>query len=71
MDKSTVAVMRELVDVMYTPVDPPYVPHDAGLALHTGYVEKFWASSVSMYDFLVPSYAHATALQHEVRATVQ
>lgn len=46
------AVMRELVDVMYTPKDPPYVSHANGLALHTAYIEKFWASSVSMYDFL-------------------
>ena len=40
----------------YTPVDPPYVSHAEGLALHTAYIEKFWASSVSMYDFLVPEY---------------
>ena len=51
-----VAVMRELVDVMYTPKDPPYVPHADGLRLHTEYVEKFWASSVSMYDVLAPQY---------------
>lgn len=51
-----VAVVRELVDVMYTPQDPPYVPHAEGLALHTAYVEKFYAGSVSMYDLLVPSY---------------
>ena len=30
-----VAVVRELVDVMYTPKDPPYVSHAEGLALHT------------------------------------
>jgi hypothetical protein len=40
----------------YTPIDPPYVSHAEGLALHTAYIEKFWASSVSMYDFLVPEY---------------
>lgn len=33
-----------------------YVPHADALALHTAYIEKFWASSVSMYDFLVPGY---------------
>lgn len=59
MGKDNIAVMRELVDVMYTPLDPPYVAHDVGLALHTAYVEKFWASSVSMYDFLVPNYPKA------------
>ena len=52
------AVVRELVDVMYTPNDSPYVSHAEGLELHTEYVEKFWASSVSMYDILVPGYAH-------------
>ena len=62
---------------MYTPVDSPYVSHADGLAIHTAYIEKvrahslsrlcavlltrkrrlqFWASSVSMYDFLVPTY---------------
>ena len=77
---------------MYTPVDSPYVSHADGLAIHTAYIEKvraytlsrldvadrtidrcrvrsarslllsrtrrlqFWASSVSMYDFLVPKY---------------
>ena len=51
-----VAVVRELVDVMYTPMDPPYCSHAEGLRLHTEYVEKFWASSVSMYDVLVPGY---------------
>ena len=40
----------------YTPIDPPYVSHAEGLALHTAYIEKFWGSSVSMYDFLVPEY---------------
>lgn len=40
----------------YTPIDPPYVSHADGLALHTAYIEKFWASSVSMYDILVPKY---------------
>jgi hypothetical protein len=51
-----VAVVRELVDVMYTPKDTPYCSHAEGLRLHTEYIEKFWASSVSMYDVLVPSY---------------
>jgi hypothetical protein len=29
------------------------------MAIHTAYIEKFWASSVSMYDLLVPSYHKA------------
>lgn len=57
--KERIAVVRELVDVMYTPKDSPYVAHDVGLALHTAYIEKFWASSVSMYDLLVPGYPPA------------
>eukprot|EP00947_MAST-08B_sp_MAST-8B-sp1_P000556 g556.t1 len=51
-DKSNLAVVRDLVDVMYTPEDSPYVSHAEGLRLHTSYVEKFWASSLSMYDIL-------------------
>jgi len=50
------AVVRELVDVMYTPKDKPYVSHAEGLQIHTAYLEKFWATSVSMYDILAPSY---------------
>lgn len=50
--RDNLAVVRELVDVMYTPQDPPYVSHTTGLKLHTEYMEKFWASSVSMYDIL-------------------
>ena len=48
--------LRFLGATRYTPVDPPYVSHAEGLALHTAYIEKFWGSSVSMYDFLVPEY---------------
>ena len=57
--RDNVAVVRELVDVMYTPKDPPYVSHAEGLALHTAYVEKFWGGSVSMYDALAPFYSGA------------
>lgn len=46
--RERVAVVRELVDVMYTPKDAPYVSHADGLSIHTAYVEKFWAVSVSM-----------------------
>lgn len=51
-NKNNIAVVRDLVDVMYTPKDPPYVSHDEGLKIHTEYVEKFWANSLSMYDIL-------------------
>jgi hypothetical protein len=53
------AIVRELTDVMYTPKDPPYVSHSEGVQLQTEYIEKFLASSVSMYDFLVPEYPQA------------
>ena len=33
-----------------------YVAHEAGLAIHTGFIEKFLCGSVSMYDWLVHSY---------------
>ena len=46
----------DLVICRYTPKDPPYVSHAAGLELHTDYIEKFWGSSISMYDILVSSY---------------
>jgi len=46
----------DLVVCRYTPTDPPYVSHAAGLELHTDYIEKFWGSSISMYDILVSSY---------------
>eukprot|EP00657_Telonema_sp_P-1_P007137 TRINITY_DN26784_c0_g1_i1.p2 TRINITY_DN26784_c0_g1~~TRINITY_DN26784_c0_g1_i1.p2 ORF type:complete len:105 (+),score=9.99 TRINITY_DN26784_c0_g1_i1:53-367(+) len=55
-DKQDIAVVRELVDVMYTPKDPPYVTHAQGLAIHTDYIERFWGSSVSMYDVLTHAY---------------
>jgi len=53
---SNCAVMRELVDVMYTPKDSPYVSHAEGVELQTAWIEKFLVSSVSMYDILGPSY---------------
>jgi hypothetical protein len=43
----------------YTPRDAPYVSHDEGLAIHTAFIEKFVASSVSMYDILAPSYKYS------------
>jgi hypothetical protein len=57
-----IAVVRELVDVMYTPADPPYVPHAEGVALQTGYIERFWGQSVSMYDWIDTTSATAAAV---------
>jgi hypothetical protein len=48
-----------LVQRRYTPRDAPYVSHDEGLAIHTAFIEKFVASSVSMYDILAPSYKYS------------
>jgi hypothetical protein len=59
-----VAVVRELVDVMYTPRDPPYVAHAEGLRLHTSYVEKFWAASLSMCAWLTCTRALFTRCAH-------
>ena len=50
------AVMRELVDVSNNPADRLYVSHAWELEILTAYIEKFWASSVSMYNLLVPEY---------------
>eukprot|EP01062_Namystynia_karyoxenos_P061702 TRINITY_DN5411_c0_g1_i1.p1 TRINITY_DN5411_c0_g1~~TRINITY_DN5411_c0_g1_i1.p1 ORF type:complete len:301 (+),score=86.35 TRINITY_DN5411_c0_g1_i1:78-905(+) len=54
-----IAVVRELTDIMYTPKDPPYVPHLEAVQLNHEYIEMFWASTMSMYDVLAPSYAKA------------
>ena len=35
---------------MYTPVDSPYVSHADGLAIHTAYIEKVRAHSLSRLD---------------------
>lgn len=51
-DQFNVALIRELVDVMYNPLLSPYVSHAEGTHLMTGFIEKFWASTMSMYDFL-------------------
>lgn len=51
-----IAIVRELVDVMYTPYDAPYVSHVHGVQLMTEYIEKFWVNSISMYDILTPWY---------------
>ena len=59
--KQDIAVVRELVDIMYTPKDPPYLSHAEGLQTHTAYIEKFWGSSLSMYDILAPAYSHRDA----------
>jgi nicotinamidase-related amidase len=36
-------LVADLTDAMYDPADPPYVDHDAGTALVTGYIEAFVA----------------------------
>ena len=36
--------------VMYTPVDSPYVSHADGLAIHTAYIEKVRAYTLSRLD---------------------
>mmetsp|Transcript_100760 Transcript_100760/g.157350 ORF Transcript_100760/g.157350 Transcript_100760/m.157350 type:complete len:279 (-) Transcript_100760:16-852(-) len=59
---SNTAVVRELVDVMYTPVDSPYVSHAEGIALQTAWLEKHLVSSISMYDFLKPTYDNHKAV---------
>ena len=33
-----VALMRDLVDTMYSPLDPPYVEHDLGNAIMTSFI---------------------------------
>eukprot|EP01064_Diplonema_japonicum_P028218 TRINITY_DN4277_c0_g1_i2.p1 TRINITY_DN4277_c0_g1~~TRINITY_DN4277_c0_g1_i2.p1 ORF type:complete len:276 (+),score=18.43 TRINITY_DN4277_c0_g1_i2:244-1071(+) len=53
---SQISVVREHVDVMYTPYDPPYVPHKVGVRMQTDYIEQFWGRSFSVYDILTPSY---------------
>ena len=35
---------------MYTPVDSPYVSHADGLAIHTAYIEKVRAYTLSRLD---------------------
>ena len=41
----------------YSPLDPPYVAHDLGNEIMTGFIEKFWAPSISFYDFVEPRLA--------------
>ena len=47
-----VAIVREAVDTMYDPSQPPYIEHEASVALMTAFVESFWAKSISVYDLL-------------------
>ncbi len=49
-----VAVIREATDTMYEPMKPPYVDHETSVIMMTEYIEKFWANSISAYDFLNP-----------------
>jgi len=47
-------IVREAVDTMYDPSLSPYVSHEEGTQLMVEFVEKFWAPSVSAYDFIYP-----------------
>mmetsp|Transcript_51596 Transcript_51596/g.121081 ORF Transcript_51596/g.121081 Transcript_51596/m.121081 type:complete len:143 (-) Transcript_51596:24-452(-) len=46
---------RDGIDAMYNPLMRPYVDHWEGTDLMVGYVESFWAPSMSMYDLLDPT----------------
>jgi nicotinamidase-related amidase len=41
-----IALVRDLTDAMYNPVDPPYVSHDKGTELMIEYIEKYWCPSI-------------------------
>lgn len=45
-------LVRDLTDSMYQPTDSPYVSHEEGTKIMGGYIEKFWAPSVSKWDIL-------------------
>jgi nicotinamidase-related amidase len=40
------ALIRDLTDAMYNPEKPPYVSHEEGTALVTGYIEKFYSPTI-------------------------
>lgn len=40
-----VALIRDLTDTMYNPLQSPYVSHREGTRLVIGYIEKFWCPS--------------------------
>jgi len=46
-------LVRDAVDALYSPDEAPYVSHEEGTRLMTEYIEKFWAPSVSAYDFIL------------------
>jgi len=39
-------LVRDLTDTMYSPKQPPYVPHDEGTELVVQHIEKYWCPSV-------------------------
>ena len=51
-----IALVRDLTDAMYNPVDPPYVSHDKGTELMIEYIEKYWCPSMPS-DCLLKSYS--------------
>ncbi len=53
------ALIRDLIDTMYSPARPPYVDHDEGTRLvggGGGYLEKFWCWSVDNADVAAANY---------------
>ena len=50
--KERVAIIRDLTDVMFNPLDVPYVTVKEALALQVGYLEKFFCSSFSSQELL-------------------
>jgi nicotinamidase-related amidase len=49
---ANIALVRDLVDVLNDPFEPPYVTHDKALAYTIGYFEKFWCPTVCSHDLL-------------------
>jgi len=47
-----VVLLRDLTDVQYSPANPPYVSHAAGLHLMTAFIEAHWAPTMKSYGLL-------------------
>ena len=45
-----IALVRDLTDAMYNPVQAPYVSHSEGTQLVIGYIERFWCPSITSGD---------------------
>jgi nicotinamidase-related amidase len=46
------ALVRDLTDTIYSPLQWPYVSHDEGTRLVVGYIEKFWCPTLLSNDLL-------------------